>query len=1016
MMHLRPHLRSASAAVRSAARAAARTHEWLEVLEGRTLLSASPARVFQPFVDTSAPSATLATTGDAGRGATQYTFTVDYSDETAISAGTIGDDDIVVTGPNGFSQVATFVGNAAQLSDGPTVSALYAIHAPSSQGFGDADVGTYTVTATTSGAATDTSGNLVPAQAIGTFALQFPAGPDLALTDVTYAAGQYVDGGTIVVHATARNFGSTAVTGPFSFSVGLIPQQGSSTDELTLATSTVTQSINPGESVAVELSAMIPGGTTSGSYFLAAHLANPIGAAPVRDANLANNDVVEAQADVVVAQQDSSFPQIGGLDPRFGNGGVVKQDTHLQTTAAVAVQGDGKTIAVGLADGTSTQDFGVTRFNPDGTIDTTFGGPAHGGPAAGTVFTDFSGRDDSPVAVAVQPDGKILVLGTSTGANGGTADADIAVVRYNTDGSLDTTFGTGGIIRTSIGPSDVATTDLARGLWLQGTGNFLVCGQSNAAGNGTDFAVLRYTPAGVLDSTFGNGGIVLTDFGGGDDGAYALAVDPKTGTIVVGGSTTPPGGKATSFAVARYNRSGELARHFGDGGKVVQTIGLIDDEAYAIALDKKLRVVAAGSSLNDITGNSEFAAVRFTPRGLPDPTFGRNGLGYVTIDYLQPAVANQVSIDPSGNVLLSGATVSSLDSVSPNHVSVALAQLTSNGQADPRFGGAGIRAGVNVLNFDTLGSDPPPVFQENTVVPAGVRAFADSQSQQALEVLARQRAIAVTLSGELVIVAASADKTAIAHVIGSGADLVSTIQSDLTDQAVSGSTRGNATLTLSNTGNRPIAGTADLALYVSLDQTVSPDDVAIATFSGRKINLQPGVNKGYKVKFVMPANLALGNYFLVGKVETAAPQITTANDNSANAQQTLVVPPEIDLSGPALADPPAMAAGQKSRLAITIRNDGNVTAKGAIEVKVVAATAATPGAGDAVLADLPAMKIKLAPGGQKTFSIKIAVPGDLAAGTYFLLATVGGGIDAADPTPANNLLTAVNPLVISSSP
>jgi uncharacterized delta-60 repeat protein len=828
------------------------------------------------------------------------------------------------------------------------------------------------------------------------------SGADLALSGVTYAPGQYVDGGSILVQATAVNNGTDPISGPLEFSLGLISDQPGS-PEIDLGSTSVDQSLSAGQSTPLALTATIPGGTPSGHYFLAAHLTGGETLIGNGDVDPRNNDVVQSQADVVVAQLQFDSPMIGSFDPTFGTGGVVRQDTQLDTTAAVALQPDGKTIVVGNSKGTSNIDFGVTRFNADGSLDATFGGPAHGGPIAGTVFTDFGGRDDTPIAVAVQPDGKILVLGTSRAA-GGTADADVALARYNSDGSLDTSFGTGGIVETNIGPDGAVTTDIARGLWLRGNGTFLICGQSNANGNGTDFLILRYDASGHLDSTFGNNGVVMTDFAGGDDGAYALAIDPKSGAIVSVGSTIEPGDGRRSMAIARYDTNGTPARNFGKGGIVITSISRADDQAYAVAMDRKLHVFVAGATAS--TDGSSFAVLKYTARGELDSHFGSDGIS--KIDFHQPAVANQISLDREGNILVSGATVTSLDSVDPSAVSVALAQLTPTGQTDPKFGAPGFNAGTNILNFDTTGS-PGGLLRADakpTMSPAAA-------SDQVLDILAAQHAIAVMLGGKLVVVAAAGNQTAIGRVIGSGADIISTILSRLPDTVVSGYTRASANLTLSNNGNRATSGDLAMNLFLSLDPTVSDGDVPLASLGIRKINLKPAQIKVFKAKFLVPADLPEGNYFIVAKVDTTAPQIAMDNDNAATIGQSFIEAPFIDFSGPPLPNAPTLSAGDKSKISITLKNDGNITAKGTIELKVVAAVNSTPADSDAILADLQAVKLNLAPGAVKTLKIRIVVPADLAAGSYSLLATIGGALAANDPTPANNLLASPTPLIIS---
>ncbi len=188
------------------------------------------------------------------------------------------------------------------------------------------------------------------------------------------------------------------------------------------------------------------------------------------------------------------------LDPTFGGTGSV---ALANLTPAVAIQPDGKIVTAGMRyNGGSSNffDFAVSRYNADGSLDTTFGG-------TGTVYTDVSGQSDKAYAVVIQSDGKIVVAGT--GGDGPHFFWDLA--RYNSDGSLDTTFGNGGKVVTNPNPNGYYNEiwDLA----LQSDGKILAAGDTD---NGTDgkFAVARYNTDGSLDSTFGSGGIATSNPGG----------------------------------------------------------------------------------------------------------------------------------------------------------------------------------------------------------------------------------------------------------------------------------------------------------------------------------------------------------------------------------------------------------------------------------------------------------------------------------------------------------------------
>jgi len=253
----------------------------------------------------------------------------------------------------------------------------------------------------------------------------------------------------------------------------------------------------------------------------------------------------------------------GKLDPGFGSSGTVTTDIGgIDYVNAVALQPDGRIIAVGQITVFSSPpiyDFALARYTPDGKLDPSFG-------RGGIVRTDVGGIDNAR-AVALQPDGRIVVVG-STGPSGG---EDYAVARYAPDGNLDPSFGRGGIVRT-----DVGGIDDARAVALQPDGRIVVAGT----------VLARYTPDGTLDASFGSGGVVKTP-GSLLPGAVAFQPDDK---VVMGGSTRQGGG---DFVVARYAPDGKLDPSFG-GGTVTTDIGGSDSRIQAIALQPDGRIVVAG--------------------------------------------------------------------------------------------------------------------------------------------------------------------------------------------------------------------------------------------------------------------------------------------------------------------------------------------------------------------------------------------------------------------------------------
>ena len=291
----------------------------------------------------------------------------------------------------------------------------------------------------------------------------------------------------------------------------------------------------------------------------------------------------------------------GDLDSTFGVGGQVMTDLKRSTDIAnaVAIQADGKLVVVGQTyqnNDFSDEDFVVTRYNTDGTLDSTFG-------SRGKVRTDFPGLAAVPSSVVIQPDGKIVVAGGAFPLF--TFAGNFKIVRYNPNGSLDTSFGDGGIV-TTIFPAGSYASDVA----LQADGKIIAAGTvfvdfNPGESSDTDFALARYNPDGTPDATFGTGGQVTTDFLGFEDDAFSVLIQPD-GKIVAVGSANDP---ATfyDFAAARYLSNGTIDTTFGVAGKVRTDFGDQDfDRARSAALQPDGRIVAAGFAISHERRSPEF--------------------------------------------------------------------------------------------------------------------------------------------------------------------------------------------------------------------------------------------------------------------------------------------------------------------------------------------------------------------------------------------------------------------------
>jgi uncharacterized delta-60 repeat protein len=300
---------------------------------------------------------------------------------------------------------------------------------------------------------------------------------------------------------------------------------------------------------------------------------------------------------------------------------------------------------------------GAVQPAASGALDPSFG-------TGGKVVTHISSSSDGFQGLAATPEGKLLAVGY-TGNR-------FLVVRYKADGKPDTTFGGGdGIVRTAF-----AHDSGANAVAVLGNGDFLVAGGVGGGTTGTDFALARYHANGALDTSFGGGdGRVTTDFKGGSDQVFGLAVQ-RSGKVVLGGYVRLTSGHF-AFAAARYLPGGTLDTTFGGGdGWATKDLGT-GGFAEAVAVDPQDRIVVGGQST---VTDSDFALVRFERNGGLDHSFG--GDGVVNSDFGGTSdIADALAVRSDGGVLAAGAA-----SVGANN-KFALALYRPDGTPAPSFGG-----------------------------------------------------------------------------------------------------------------------------------------------------------------------------------------------------------------------------------------------------------------------------------------------------------------------------------------
>jgi uncharacterized delta-60 repeat protein len=397
-----------------------------------------------------------------------------------------------------------------------------------------------------------------------------------------------------------------------------------------------------------------------------------------------NSVVIQADGKIVVAGHSySAGPGYdfalarysgvdGSLDPSFGSGGKVTTDFSGGFDAAgpLVIQPGGLLLVAGVAtSGSGNSDFALARYHAvDGSLDATFG-------TGGKQTTDFSGGPDTATAVLLTAS-RIVAVGLATKPVTG---RDLALARYMSDGSLDSAWGNGGKVTTDTTGS---TPNEILALATQTDGKVVAAGTS--AWTGRDFALARFQANGSLDSTFGSGGVVLTDFTGNADAAYAVLIQPDGG-IVAGGATL---GVDTSiyfgFGLTRYDTNGNLDATFGTGGKVVTSIQPpgADDEVRALALQGDGKIVASGFSIDAVTGVPKFALARYDTSGNLDPTFGTGGKVLTSFFGVEDE-ARAIAIQADQKIVTAGYATNAVPEF-------ALARYNTDGSLDATFGTAGI--------------------------------------------------------------------------------------------------------------------------------------------------------------------------------------------------------------------------------------------------------------------------------------------------------------------------------------
>jgi uncharacterized delta-60 repeat protein len=384
----------------------------------------------------------------------------------------------------------------------------------------------------------------------------------------------------------------------------------------------------------------------------------------------------------------------GDLDPTFDGDGFALTNIGQVSASGmdIVIQPDGKIVTAGpaLFDGGDPTNymfnymFMVTRHNSDGSFDTTFS-------EDGTFFKDFSSGQDAVLALALQPDGKIIAAGT-VARNPLTPEGDFALLRLDTSGQLDPSFGIDGVVTTTL----IDSMDDFYAVAVQPDGKIVATGGSE--NSSSDLVTVRYNDDGSLDNSFGNQGIVVTDAGNSWEWASSLIIQPN-GKIVISGSS------GCAVITVRYNPDGSLDTGFGNSGIVADTgpTGCIEGRAMGLQADGK--IVVAGHTEDTVV-------IRYLLDGSRDTSFGTNGIVTTDIntnDY-DFVGADSLMIEPDGKIIIGGTSWPYMN----------LVRYESNGTLDPTFGNGGIVTGITTGMLNAIAQQ-----SNGQILATGTNDFSD---------------------------------------------------------------------------------------------------------------------------------------------------------------------------------------------------------------------------------------------------------------------------------------------------
>ncbi|WP_027378041.1 T9SS type A sorting domain-containing protein [Kaistella palustris] len=358
--------------------------------------------------------------------------------------------------------------------------------------------------------------------------------------------------------------------------------------------------------------------------------------------------------------------QSGSLDNSFNQTGILSGNysTGNNSGDALAVQPDGKIIVAGATGSSSAIKVGVNRHNADGSLDTTFG-------TNGKISFSSGWIKSFVKEIVVQPDGKIVLAGYRWDDSTG----DFVLVRLNPDGSFDNTFGTAGIAII-----DGGQTEVSESFAMTNEGDFILSGYVN-----DHFSMAKVKSDGTIDTAFGTDGWVITEFGQLASYSKSIAITSE-GRIILGGMILDVFENKFKYGIAAYHPDGTIDTSFGEDGKLNFHVGPENDNDFGV------KVIALKDGKILIGGHSwyatqplryELVVARLNADGSFDSTYGTDGFFRTRLVENGESYLADMALQADGKLVLAGAANqgSAYDS--------GLARVTADGHLDASFGDKG---------------------------------------------------------------------------------------------------------------------------------------------------------------------------------------------------------------------------------------------------------------------------------------------------------------------------------------